>query len=75
LYYTWGMEAQELTSTKQVFEVLGGIAGVAKLTNSNYSTAGNWSSTNKFPARTYITLQRELAERGFSARPELWGMS
>jgi len=69
------MEPQELTSTKQVFEVLGGIAAVAKLTNKKYSAAGNWSSQNKFPAWTYLTLQRELAQKGFSARPELWGMS
>jgi hypothetical protein len=69
------MDARLLTSAKQVFLELGGIAEVARLTGSNYSAAANWSHENKFPARTYITLQRELARKECTAPDELWGMS
>lgn len=66
--------AQELTTTAEVIEALGGVATVASLTGRKYGAAFNWKGFVKFPADTFVVMQAELRLRGFAASPALWGM-
>lgn len=64
----------ELTSTAEIIDVLGGVAAVAKLTDTTYKAAHNWKSFDRFPPRTYVAITDALRERGLSAPASLWGM-
>jgi hypothetical protein len=65
---------RELKTAAEVFEALGGIAGVAKIAGTSYNAASNWKSFNRFPARTFLLIQSELDALGLRADPALWGM-
>jgi hypothetical protein len=66
---------KQLTTTKQVFDALGGIPGVCELTGANRRQAWNWYSFfGAFPPNTYVVLMQALARKGFSAPPRLWKM-
>ncbi|MBO0715922.1 MAG: hypothetical protein J2P55_01120 [Rhizobiales bacterium] len=66
---------KQLRTVRQVFEVLGGVAGVAKITGANWKQAWFWlGKTNRFPANTYVAIQRALAKEGYEARPSLFAM-
>jgi hypothetical protein len=63
-----------LTTTRDVFDALGGTTRVSELTGARYSAAHNWL-TDGFPSRTYLVLTQALAWQGFTADPDLWGMT
>jgi hypothetical protein len=65
---------RHITSTQQVFDALGGTHRISQLTGASYTAAYNWL-TNGLPARTYLILTQALAWRGFTADPDLWGMT
>jgi len=67
--------SRQLKTAVAIFEELGGIRGVAKLTGANYTQAANWKHFDRFPPRTYVLLQRALADKGKRAPPALWGMT
>ena len=69
------MNLPNLTTAQEVIERLGGIKGVAEMTNSKYQRVWNWKSFGRFPARTYILMTNELRRRGYTAPTELWSMS
>jgi hypothetical protein len=64
-----------LHTAAEIIEKLGGINTVAALTNSGYRRVWNWKATNKFPARTFLIINRELRKEGFIAPDKLWGMA
>jgi hypothetical protein len=64
----------ELKTAQEVFDALGGTAKVAELTGVKYNAASNWKSFNRFPARTFLSLQSALEAKGLRAAPELWNM-
>ena len=65
---------EELTTTKQVVEKLGGVPTVADLTGRKYSAAWNWTTFDKFPADTFVVLQKALRQKDCTAPASLWGM-
>ena len=65
---------QELGTTKDVMDALGGTAEVAKLTGRTYNAAHNWRAFPRFPSNTYVAITRALDEKGIHAPASLWGM-
>lgn len=65
---------EELATTKQVVEKLGGVPIVAGLTGRKYSAAWNWTTFDKFPADTFVVLQEALRQKNCIAPASLWGM-
>lgn len=61
-----------LTTTTQVMEALGGIAGVSALTGSPYGATENWRRARTFPARYFLVMFWALHNKGLTAPPELW---
>lgn len=64
----------QLSTTREVMDALGGTSAVAKLTGRTYSAAFNWLILKTFPANTYVALTDALAEKGKTAPASLWGM-
>lgn len=64
----------QLRTTSEVIEALGGIAAVAALTGRKYTAAHNWLGFEKFPSNTYVALTDALAAKGKTAPASLWGM-
>jgi hypothetical protein len=60
--------------TATVIRALGGTAAVAKALETTPRAVWNWCSTGKFPAHTYVAIQRQLADIGASAPDHLWAM-
>ena len=68
---------QMLSTTDEVIDALGGNAKVGALlgvSGDAVSTYREWYR-GKFPARTYVILQKALAEAEKSAPGSLWGMT
>lgn len=63
---------QELSTTSEVMEALGGKHAVAELTGYPSKAVWNWSK--RFPAKTYMVLSGALQAKGLAAPPSLWGM-
>lgn len=64
---------EQLTSTSDVIQALGGAHAVARLTGRSYKSVMRWKTArDKFPAVTYLTIQRALTDAGRSAMPSLW---
>ncbi len=65
----------QLLTAVDVIDALGGTKAVAEMTGRTYNAAHNWRAFDRFPANTFLTIQRALDERGASAPSELWGMA
>lgn len=66
---------QNLTTTGEVIDALGGNAVVAEMTKAkNKNVIYNWRAAGKFPANTYILFQSELRHRNLTAPDRLWAM-
>ena len=67
---------RELTTARDVVAELGGLEAVAKLTARKYSAVSNWPSKsfNKFPANTFLVMQKALEQKGCTAPISLWNM-
>jgi hypothetical protein len=46
----------------------------AELTGASYSAAYNWLTAG-FPSKTFLLLTDALARHGYTADPDLWGMT
>lgn len=68
------MVSNELTTTEQVIEVLGGLPKVMEMTGASYRRAFNWKSAETFPSNTYAVMTEALSARGLKAPHALWGM-
>jgi hypothetical protein len=64
----------ELFTTSEVIEALGGNRPVADLTGSTHKAVSNWRGFPKFPANTYLAMTAALATIGKTAPASLWGM-
>ncbi len=64
-----------LETTVDVIEAIGGTSAAAALTGRTYNAAHNWRGFKTFPANTYVTMTRALAEKGKTAPASLWGMT
>jgi hypothetical protein len=64
----------QLSTTREVMEALGGTSAVAKLTGRTYPAAFNWLDFKTFPSNTYVAMTTALAAQGKTAPASLWGM-
>jgi hypothetical protein len=65
-----------VTTARDVVDVLGGNAIVAKMTGGSIKSVYHWKGTaKKFPARHYDAMQRELKKRRVIAPPRLWNQA
>lgn len=64
----------ELRTTSQVMDALGGNSAVAELTGSSNKAVWNWRVSETFPSNTYVAMTAALAAIGRSAPATLWGM-
>lgn len=62
-----------LRTTDAVIEALGGNRAVGDLTASNAKAVSNWRNS-KFPAWTYLSINKALDAIGKSAPDNLWKM-
>jgi len=63
-----------LPSVGLVITTLGGNSRVAEVTHSDPKAVSNWKVNGKFPAATYVVIQRHLNKMGLTAPDSLWGM-
>jgi hypothetical protein len=66
-----------LKTAQDVVNALGGLDAVCKMFDATKKQAWNWVGRKggKFPAHTYVVMQRALKRRGKSAPAHLWTMS
>lgn len=65
---------EELSTTSEVMDALGGNAAVAELTGSKTKAVWNWRGFDTFPSNTYVAMTEALLAKGKSAPASLWGM-
>lgn len=65
---------EELATTSEVMDALGGNAAVAELTGSTLKAVWNWRGFETFPSNTYVAMTDALRARGKTAPASLWGM-
>jgi hypothetical protein len=64
----------ELGTTAEVIDALGGNQPVADLTSSTNKAVSNWRGFSTFPSNTYVAITEALRASGKTAPPSLWGM-
>lgn len=69
------MKRQQLHTTSQVIEALGGKHVVASLTKRSWSAVWNWEDRKAFPPNTYTALKAALTKANATAPDSLWGMA
>lgn len=65
---------EELSTTSDVMDALGGNQAVAELTESKPTAVSNWRGFKTFPSKTYVVLTEALLAKGKTAPASLWGM-
>lgn len=65
---------QELLTTSDVIDELGGNGPVGALTDSKPKAVSMWRTVGKFPWRTEMPIIEALRARGKTAPRSLWGM-
>ncbi len=65
-----------LQTTDAVIDLLGGNGPTGEIVGAKPKTVSNWreAARGRFPADTFLALNRALARRGRAASPRLWGM-
>jgi len=68
---------ESLPTTDDVIDALGGNAECARRIGYEPKTVSAWRGwyRGRFPAETYVVMQRELAAMGKTAPASLWGMA
>lgn len=66
---------KRLKSARAIITAIGGNGPVAELTGRKTQHITNWKTEGRLPANTYLILTEALAERGYRASPELWGIT
>jgi hypothetical protein len=65
---------EELHTTSEVMDALGGNTAVAELVGSNNKAVWNWRGFDTFPSNTYVAMTDALRKKGKTAPASLWGM-
>jgi len=65
---------EELSTTSEVLDALGGNGAVAEITGSTTKAVWNWRGFNTFPSNTYVAMTDALRAIGKTAPASLWGM-
>jgi len=65
---------EELSTTSEVMDALGGNLAVAELTGSKPKAVWNWRGFETFPSNTYVAMTEALLAKGKTAPASLWGM-
>lgn len=65
---------QELQTPDSIVHALGGVRAVSEMSGARPSTVYNWCARQRFPAKTFLSFRKALADRGYSAPAVLWGM-
>ena len=63
-----------LTDTNAVINVLGGTQATADLTGRHKAQVSFWRKANRFPAKLHVRMRTALAEAGYDAPDDLWGI-
>jgi len=63
----------QISSTNVLIDVLGGNQKVAAITGATPGSVSGWRN-GKFPAATYVLMQKKLRKMGLSAPDTLWSM-
>ena len=66
--------AEQLKTTSEVMDALGGNSAVAEITGSTVKAVWNWRGFETFPSNTYVAMTEALLQKGMSAPATLWGM-
>lgn len=67
--------SKEISSVAELVIELGGPTKAADvLGGATPQKVVNWRASGKLPARFHIMHSKQLAERGLSAPPSLWGL-
>lgn len=63
-------------TTDEVIDFLGGNGPTGDIVGAKPKTVSNWreAARGRFPAETFLALNRALKRRGRGASPHLWGM-
>lgn len=67
-----GFMIKSLQTVAEVFDALGGVTGVARLTGTKYTRVHNWQAFGHFPANSYRAIKVALAAKRLDASEELW---
>jgi hypothetical protein len=68
----------ELMSVRDIIAAIGGDEGngpIAALTGRKTQHVTNWKTEGRLPADTFLVVSAKLAELGYRASPELWGIT
>jgi hypothetical protein len=66
---------QDLTTTGDVIDALGGTTAVSKIMGVALAVVSNWRSMERFPAHTFLGLRDALRDAGFAVPEDLWRMT
>ena len=73
-----GRVLNELGSARAIIAAIGGDEGngpIAALTGRKTQHVTNWKTEDRLPADTFLIVSAKLAELGYRASPELWGIT
>jgi hypothetical protein len=73
-----GRALNELDSARAIIAAIGGDEGngpIAALTGRKTQHVTNWKTEDRLPADTFLIVSAKLAELGYRASPELWGIT
>ena len=73
-----GRALNELDSARAIIAAIGGDEGngpIAALTGRKTQHVTNWKNEDRLPADTFLIVSAKLAELGYRASPELWGIT
>ncbi len=65
---------QKLSSAREVVDAVGGTFKAAALAGCKPPAISNAIARGCLPSTTFLIFGAELAERGLTAPPELWGI-
>lgn len=66
--------SKNLITFKEVFDELGGVSGLVKITGANTKAVGAWQTHKRFPWWTYPLITNALAYREKSSSGDIWGL-
>jgi hypothetical protein len=67
------MVLKRVPHQKRMIAVLGGVDGIAMLTEvRNRTSVWNWIASGRFPARYFLVMTTALAAHGYAAPAKWW---